>query len=168
MQKRRKCLSTFDYLSRCTPETKAARRNGWLCHNKEKSIYREAKTPRNREKRKQNQRLGTMSRARFVFLLSSIVGLHFICMNFSCLNVARLNNEHLQCRTLSSCLCARELPPLKAAHPHRFLRLPLNISWKPLLPSFVRLRSVSEHERLKTEEGESMLIQLESNSARAT
>ncbi|GFU27162.1 uncharacterized protein TNCV_775791 [Trichonephila clavipes] len=117
MQKRRKCLSTFDYLSRCTLETKAERRNGWLCHNKEKSIYREAKTPRNREKRKRNQRLSTMSRARFVFLLSSIVGLHFICMNFSCLNVARLNNEHLQCRTLSSCLCALELPPLKAATP---------------------------------------------------
>ncbi|GIY43252.1 hypothetical protein CDAR_257541 [Caerostris darwini] len=37
-------------------------------------------------------------------------------------------------------------------HPHVFLRLPLNISWRPLLPSFVRLRSLSEHERLKKRE----------------
>lgn len=46
-----------------------------------------------------------MSGRDLFFLLSPIVGLHFICMNFSCLNVARLNNEHLQCKPLSLSVC---------------------------------------------------------------
>lgn len=124
-----------------------------------------------------------MSGRDLFFLLSPIVGLHFICMNFSCLNVARLNNEHLQCRPLSlfSYLCALESPlskPASPAHtltPQVFLRLSLNISWQPLLPSFVRERSLSEHERLKKSERTTFegnggrgapedLIQLKSNS----
>ncbi|GIY18297.1 uncharacterized protein CEXT_108101 [Caerostris extrusa] len=110
------------------------------------------KLPATARKRKQNQRLGTMSRARFVFLLSSIVGLHFICMNFSCLNVARLNNEHLQCRTLSLPVCVLWSSSFESNHPHVFLLLPLNISWRPSFRLFVRLRSLSEHERLKKRE----------------
>lgn len=118
-----------------------------------------------------------MSGRDLFFLLSPIVGLHFICMNFSCLNVARLNNEHLQCKPLSLSVCFggssfKACPP----PPPSFPSLSLNISWQPLLPSFVHVRSLSEHERLKKRENDIRrgwlqhslapedLIQLESNS----
>lgn len=56
--------------------------------------------------RKKNQSSQCAGSHDLFFLLSPIVGLHFICMNFSCLNVARLNNEHLQCT-----LCVPSPPP---------------------------------------------------------
>lgn len=81
-------------------------RMGQQCHNKEKSIYRGTERSRGRERPpKRKSKASTMSGRDLFFLLSPIVGLHFICMNFSCLNVARLNNEHLQCKPLSLSVC---------------------------------------------------------------
>lgn len=117
-----------------------------------------------------------MSGRDLFFLLSPIVGLHFICMNFSCLNVARLNNEHLQCKPLSLSVCFGGSSFKACPPPQVFLRCLLIFHGNRSFRLLFMCALLSEHERLKKRENDIRrgwlqhslapedLIQLESNS----